>query len=141
VQGSGLHRIWHTGGRWAYVSTLLRGNPIPISTCPAPRDRDYHALGRHFGPDNIHENGPGSLVSEDLIFGTYQNAGVRVCDIRDPFRVEEVGACVLAAAARMLGPRPGCAAVLHSAVVFVDARGLAFVTDFNAGLSIIKFLG
>ena len=130
----GIKPIW-------IMNNQLRGNPIPMSTCPPPRDRDYHAVGGHFGPHNIHENRPGSFVSEDLIFATYQNAGVRVYDIRDPFRPEEVGACVPAAPARMVDPRPNRAAVLHSADVFVDARGLVYVTDFNAGLSIIEFLG
>jgi hypothetical protein len=25
VEGGGIHRIWYTGGRWAYVSALLDG--------------------------------------------------------------------------------------------------------------------
>ena len=25
VEGVGIHRIWYTGGRWAYVSALLDG--------------------------------------------------------------------------------------------------------------------
>lgn len=25
VEGSGLHRIWYTGGRWAYASAMLDG--------------------------------------------------------------------------------------------------------------------
>jgi hypothetical protein len=90
----GIKPIW-------IMNNQLRGNPIPIATCPAPRDRDCYAVGGHFGPHNIHENRPGSFVSEDLIFATYQNAGVRVYDIRDPFRPEEVGACVPAAPARL----------------------------------------
>lgn len=130
----GIKPIW-------IMNNQMRGNPIPVSTCPAPRDRDYHAVGGHFGPHNIHENRPGSFVSEDLIFATYQNAGVRVYDIRDPFRPEEVAACVPAAPARMVDPRPNRAAVLHSADVFVDARGVVYATDFNAGLSIIEFPG
>ena len=48
----------------------------------------------HFGPHNIHENRPGSFVSSDLIFATYQNAGVRVFDIRDKYAPVEVGALV-----------------------------------------------
>ena len=50
-----------------------------------PAEADYKAKGGHFGPHNIHENRPGSFVSSELIFATYQNAGVRVFDIRDPF--------------------------------------------------------
>ena len=119
----------------------LKGNPISIATCPAPQDRDYHAVGGHFGPHNIHENRPGTFQSEDLIFATYQNAGVRVYDIRDPFRPAEVGACVPPPPARMVDPRPNRAAVLHSADVHVDARGIVYATDFNAGLSVMEYLG
>src|SRR5262249_59106853 len=25
VEGGGIHRVWYTGGRWAYVSALLDG--------------------------------------------------------------------------------------------------------------------
>jgi hypothetical protein len=130
----GIKPIW-------IMNNQVRGNPIPIATCPPPSDRDYHAVGGHFGPHNIHENRPGTFVSEDLIFATYQNAGVRVYDIRDPFRPTEVGACVPAPPARMVDPRPNRAAVLHSADVHVDAAGLVYATDFNAGLSIMEFLG
>jgi hypothetical protein len=130
----GIKPIW-------IMNNEVPGNPIPIATCPPPRDRDYHAVGGHFGPHNIHENRPGSFISEDLIFATYQNAGVRVYDIRDPFRPEEVGACVPANPARMVDPRPKRAAVLHSADVHVDAAGLVYATDFNAGLSIMEYLG
>ena len=119
----------------------LKANPISIATCPAPQDRDYHAVGGHFGPHNIHENRPGTFQSEDLIFATYQNAGVRVYDIRDPFRPAEVGACVPPPPARMVDPRPNRAAVLHSADVHVDARGIVYATDFNAGLSVMEYLG
>ena len=38
------------------MNNQLRGNPIPISNCPPPHYRDYHAVGGHFGPHNIHEN-------------------------------------------------------------------------------------
>ena len=48
-----------------------------------PTDHDYIAVGGHFGPHNVHENRPGSFQSLPLIFATYQNAGVRVYDIRD----------------------------------------------------------
>ena len=119
----------------------VKHNPISIATCPAPSDRDYHAVGGHFGPHNIHENRPGTFVSEELIFTTYQNAGVRVYDIRDPFRPQEVGACVPSPPARMVDPRPNRAAVLHSADVHIDVNGIVYCTDFNAGLSVMEFLG
>ncbi len=64
-------------------------NPIPIATLPTPRDREYCSLGT-FGPHNLHENRPGSMQSEDTIFATYNNAGVRIFDIRDQFAPKEI---------------------------------------------------
>ena len=57
-----------------------RANPVSIATFPTPGEADYVRKGGHFGPHNIHENRPGSFVSSQLIFATYQNAGVRVFD-------------------------------------------------------------
>ena len=78
---------------WVF-DNQVKSNPISVATFPLPDDRDYVAVGGHFGPHNIHENRPGSFQSSSLIFATYQNAGVRVYDIADPFRPVEVGACV-----------------------------------------------
>ena len=46
-----------------------------------------------------------------------------------------------AAPERMIDRRPGRPRVIQSADLFVDARGLIYVTDYNAGLSIIEFNG
>ena len=78
---------------WVF-DNQVKSNPISIATFPLPNDRDYVAVGGHFGPHNIHENRPGSFQSSRLIFATYQNAGVGIYDITDPFRPVEVGACV-----------------------------------------------
>jgi len=37
--------------------------------------------------------------------------------------------------------RPGRPKVIQTARVFVDAAGLVYITDYNAGLSIIEFGG
>ena len=60
-------------------------NPVTIATLPTPTDEDFCAKGGKFGPHNLHENRPGSFQSETLIFATYQNAGVRVFDIKNQF--------------------------------------------------------
>lgn len=120
----------------------VKSNPISISTFPLPDDRDYVAVGGHFGPHNIHENRPGSFVSEDLIFATYQNAGVRVYDIRNQYQPKEVGALVPPAPKKLIDPRPGRPVVLHSADVFVDRNGIVYCTDWSgAGLHIMEYLG
>ena len=118
-----------------------RSNPVSISTFPAPRDADYKAKGGHSGPHNIHENRPGSFVSSELIFATYQNAGLRVFDIRDRYAPVEVGALVPPAPPRMMHGKSEGEPVIQMCDVFVDKAGLAFTTDHHAGLSIIEFEG
>ena len=133
-QEDGLKLIWVFDNR-------DRTNPVSISTFPTPAEADYVGKGGHFGPHNIHENRPGSFVSSELIFATYQNAGVRVFDIRDQYRPIEVGAWVPPAPARMMDHRPNRARVIQSADVFVDRSGLIYSTDYNAGLFILQYGG
>lgn len=116
-------------------------NPVSIATFPQPNDSDYLAKGAHFGPHNLHENRPGSFISSTLIFATYQNAGVRAYDISDPYHPRETGALVPAAPERMIDTRPGRPRVIQSCDVFVDAAGIIYSTDYNAGLSIIEYRG
>jgi hypothetical protein len=133
-QADGFKPIW-------VFDNQVKSNPISIATFPPPNDKDYLHVGGHFGPHNIHENRPGSFVSEELIFATYQNAGLRVYDITDAFRPKEIGAFVPAPPKKWMDPRPNRPIVLHSADVFVDSNALCYVTDFNAGLSIVEFKG
>ncbi|MER8747957.1 hypothetical protein NKH57_01510 [Mesorhizobium sp. M1050] len=116
-------------------------NPISISTLPTPDETDYTAKGGHFGPHNLHENRPGSFVSDTLIFATYQNAGVRVFDISDPYRPKETGALVPPAPSRMVDKRPNRPRVIQSTDVFVDANGIIYSLDYNAGLAIMEYGG
>ncbi len=113
-------------------------NPVTIATMPVPSDQDYVAKGGHFGPHNLWENRPEGYRSSRYVFATYQNAGVRVYDIENPFRPEEVGWFVPPLPRRMLDTRPGIIPQLHTADVYVDTSGLAFVTDFNAGLYVVQ---
>jgi hypothetical protein len=133
-QEDGLKLIWIFDNREPR-------NPLSIATFPTPDETDYVRKGGHFGPHNIHENRPGSFVSSQLIFATYQNAGVRVFDLRDQYRPVEVGALVPPAPARMMDHRPNRARVIQSADVFVDNAGLIYCTDYNAGLTIMEFDG
>jgi hypothetical protein len=116
-------------------------NPVSISTFKSPSDADYKAKPGHFGPHNLHENRPGSFVSSELIFTTYQNAGVRVFDIRDRYAPREVGALVPPAPAKLVDSRPGRPKVIQSADVFVDAAGIVYSTDYNGGLHVMEFQG
>ena len=133
-QEDGLKLIWIFDNR-------VRENPVSISTLPTPAEADYRAKAGHFGPHNVHENRPGSFVSSQLIFATYQNAGIRVFDISDPFIPKEAGALVPPQPATLADTRPNRARVIQSADVFVDASGLIYATDYNAGLYILEFNG
>jgi hypothetical protein len=133
-QEDGLKLIWVFDNR-------VPANPVSIATFPTPAEADYVRKGGHFGPHNLHENRPGSFVSSELIFATYQNAGVRALDIRDPFRPVETGALVPPKPARTADHRPNRAQVVQSTDVFVDATGLLYVTDYNAGLYIVEYGG
>nr|WP_113864591.1 LVIVD repeat-containing protein [Brenneria salicis]NMN92161.1 hypothetical protein [Brenneria salicis ATCC 15712 = DSM 30166]RBP67495.1 hypothetical protein DES54_1017 [Brenneria salicis ATCC 15712 = DSM 30166]RLM32516.1 hypothetical protein BHG07_01465 [Brenneria salicis ATCC 15712 = DSM 30166] len=115
--------------------------PVSISTFPQPDEIDYVQKGAHFGPHNLHENRPGSFISSSLIFATYQNAGVRVYDISNPYQPKETGALVPAAPQKMVDKRPGRPRIIQSCDVFVDAQGIIYSTDYNAGLSIIEYRG
>jgi len=116
-------------------------NPLCLSTFPIPSDRDYVAVGGHFGPHNIYENRPGQFVSSELIFATYQNAGLRVIDIRKSLQPRRGGCMVPAAPTKLVDPRPNRPLVLHSADVFVDRSGLVYMTDFSVGLYIMEYKG
>ncbi|MBL0909258.1 LVIVD repeat-containing protein [Pectobacterium carotovorum] len=116
-------------------------HPVSIATFPQPKEADYVKKGAHFGPHNLHENRPGSFISSSLIFATYQNAGVRAYDISNPYQPKETGALVPAAPERMVDKRPGRPQIIQSCDVFVDANGIIYSTDYNAGLSIIEYRG
>jgi hypothetical protein len=115
-------------------------NPVPIATLPTPTDRDYCALG-NFGPHNLHENRPGSFVSEDTIFATYHDAGVRVFDIRNAYAPREIASWVPPLPARMIDPRPHVARSALTCDCYVTKEGLMYVTDWNAGLHVLQYEG
>jgi hypothetical protein len=127
----GLKYIWVMDAREP-------SNPVSISTFPTPAEINYCEKGGHFGPHNLHENRPGSFVSSELIFATYQNAGIRVFNIANPHRPEEIAAFVPPPPERMMDHRPNRPQVIQSCDVFVDASGLIYATDYNGGLYILE---
>ena len=116
-------------------------NPVSISTFPTPAEADYCGKGGHFGPQNIHENRPDGFVSAETIFATYQNAGVRVFDIRDKYRPAEVAAFVPPVPKRLVDHRPNRPLVIQSCDVYVGKEGLVYSNDYNGGLYILEYQG
>ena len=107
------------------VDVRDEGNPVPIATCPIPPVDEFKGRGGRYGAHNLHENRPvpGSFVSETLIFGTFFNGGVRVFDVSNPFRPEEVAYCVPDA------PRGSKAGAIQINDVFVDERRIVYAVD------------
>lgn len=130
----GQRRIW-------LLDTAGQNEPRVIGAFPEPGEQDFRALGGVFGPHNLHENRPGTWQSENLIFATYQNAGVRVYDISSSHEITEVGFGVPPPPARNVDPRAGHALVPQSADLIVSAEGLVVVSDLNAGLALFQFEG
>jgi hypothetical protein len=96
--------------------------------------------GGHFGPHNLWENRPDAYRSSETIFATYQNAGLRIFDIRNPFRPEETGYFVPLPPARSMDSRPSATkTILHTADLYVQSDGVIYLTDFNGGLTIVEW--
>ena len=73
------YAAWRDGGQTVHdISDPAK--PVPIATMPQAVDRDYCGAAGTFGPHNLHENRPGAFQSEEVIFATCNNAGVRVLE-------------------------------------------------------------
>jgi hypothetical protein len=115
--------------------------PVTIATFPVPRPpastgaSSYHELpGSRFGPHNVHENRTGSYASDSTIFATYFKAGLRVYDISDKFRPEEIGHFVPPAPRGQEGP------LLND--LYVDPEGIVYATDRElGGLYVLRYDG
>ena len=98
--------------------------PRQIAMFPVPQG-DYCRRGGRFGPHNLHENRPESFISEDILYLTYFNAGLRVYDVSEPANIREIASFVPEAP-------PGQKAIQINDV-YVAKDGLIFVTDRLAG--------
>ncbi len=131
----GVKNIWVFDGRDL-------ANPVSLSTVPQPdgnaEGSDYLAKGGNFGPHNLYENRPDAFVSDRLIFATMHNAGIRVYDIADRYRPQEVAALVPPRPRRQVDTRPNQALVIQNADVFVDRNQILYASDTNGGLYIME---
>ncbi len=111
------------------VDARLEGNPVPISTLPPAPHATFARRGGRFGAHNLHENlpVPTSWSSDEIVIGTFFNAGVRAYDIGDPFQPREVAYFVPGAPARS----PAGAIQLND--VYVDERRIVYTVDRYAG--------
>ena len=78
------------------MDVQLESKPVIIGSLPLPDKEDFCARPGRFGAHNIHENQPvpTSFQSDDLVFGAFFNAGVRVYDVRNPYQPVEVASFI-----------------------------------------------
>ena len=117
------------------VDARAEENPVPIGTLPAPPFNAFAHRGGRFGAHNLHENlpVPGSWRSEEIVVGTFFNAGVRAYDIRDPWQPREIAYFVPPA------PPLSPAGAIQLNDVYVDDRRLVYTVDrFAGGLYILE---
>lgn len=99
-------------------------SPVVVGICPPP-EGEFCERGLRFGPHNLHENRPGSYVSEQIVFVTYFNAGLRVYDISRPNEPREI--------AHWIPETPEHQEAVQINDVYVQEDGLIFVTDRISG--------
>lgn len=108
-------------------------NPKVVARFPVPSGTYPTDPGR-FGPHNLHEPRPGSLIDGTKVYLTYFNAGLRVFDISDPLAPRESAYFVPQA------PEGQPAIQLNDLTVAGDGR--IYVTDrFAGGLYILEHTG
>ena len=123
----GMKPIWVFDNR-------VPSNPVSISTFPLADRRRLPRGRRALRPaQRLREPARRASSATETIFTTYQNAGVRVFDIDNPYQPKEIGAFVPAPPTKLIDPRPNRPLVLHSADVFVDKAGLVYTTDSASG--------
>jgi hypothetical protein len=113
-------------------------SPLIISSAPMPPVAGYAARGGRFGAHNLHENEPfdWSWQSEEVVFGTFFNAGVRAYDVRNPFQPREVAAFVPPA------PPGSAVGAIQINDVYVAADGIVYAVDrCGGGLYVLQFEG
>lgn len=99
-----------------------------------PDPEVYEARGGRVGPHNLHENRPGTFQSEDMLFATFFNAGLRVLDVSDAKNPKQV--------AHYVPPGTPGQPVCATNDILVSKEGLIFTTDkWSGGLHIFEMEG
>lgn len=102
--------------------------PVQVSSFRVPRDPSGKTGGR-FGAHQPHEY----VANDNLVYAAWFSGGLRVIDISNPYRPQEVGHYI---------PKPDRGErFAESNDVFVDALGLVYLIDRSRGLDILKYTG
>ena len=113
------------------VDARVESNLVPVATLTLPPADAFIKRGGRYGSHNLHENlpGPCSFRSENVVFGTFFNGGVRAFDLSNPLQPKEAGYFVPGVPS--LAPK-GSAQIND---VWVDENRLVYAVDrFGGGL-------
>jgi hypothetical protein len=125
--------IQDDGADWPKLVWLLDArdekNLVSIGTLPVSGVKPMLHKGGRCGAHNVHENPPakGAWQSENIVLGTFFNAGVRAYDISDPYDPREVAWFIPET------PERSPVGTVQINDVFVDDRGVVFCVDRHAG--------
>jgi hypothetical protein len=114
--------VWIVDGR-------AEDNPVPIATCPLPPVEEFSRHGGRFGAHNLWENvpKPNCWKSDDIVFGTFFNGGLRGYDLSNPYQPKEVAYFVPAP------PPLAPTGAIQLNDVFVDDRAVVYTVDRHVG--------
>ncbi len=115
------------------VDVRVESKPLMIGSLPLPDKDDFCSRPGRFGAHNIHENQPLplSFQSDQLIFGAFFNAGVRVFDTANPYQPKEV--------AHFVPQTPATAQANSVNDVYVDENRIIYAIDrLKGGLYILE---
>lgn len=135
-EATGDHGIDWPKRLWM-VDARVETNPVIVASMPAPEGfEELHRVGGRIGAHNVHENEPepGAARLVDTVAATWFSAGLRIYDIRDPYRPEEIAAFLPETPAGQRGSR--------ISDVFVDDRGIVYAADrARGGLYVLEYTG
>jgi hypothetical protein len=120
------------------INLADESNPVPLSTVPQPDPAGFCGRGGRFGAHNQHENHeqPTARELHNVVIGSFFNAGVRLYDIRNPYRPEEIAAYVPARPARSRVP------AVQINDVYVDEHGVIYALErFGGGIYLLEYTG
>ena len=133
IAEEGDKRIWLIDVRDERQPVIISSFPRPVPPKGSPW-ATYDERPLRSGPHNCHENRPGSFYSETRVYSTWFNGGLRITDISNADRPEEVGYFV--------PPTPPGQEAPQINDLFVDTDGLIYLTDrFNGGMYVVEYTG
>jgi hypothetical protein len=122
--------------------------PVGVSTWTVPEDSgNFCTAGGRFGTHSSNESFA-PVYYNRVVFIAHFNAGVRALDIRDPYKIKEIGYYIPAVTSKTdqrcvgQGPDQHCKVAIQTNNVEVDERGYIYAVDrANTGMHILELSG